>query len=364
MIYAGPVFAGRSTSIRALSPTPVDVWNYAEELAVPRPSDGSQVRIAFLNLGSLWCPSFLAARESKYPHHRAMIERVLAFLPVLDGIVFVADSQTARHEANLVELEQLLELLRSQGVDPASVPFVFQLNKRELRDIASISQLQAALATPRCAYVESVAVQRLGARRALETVLELADGRTPAPFRYACQETLCARATTRTLALAGPAAIAAIWPKELLATLAVSPGIYVIDTFERTVEFTGPSGTARIAATVGARARRTGARTVQIEVLTRGQHSPNLTLIGTPAAVDAAQQDTLPQRSYLATQEQGVAVAHYRGRSCWQPGITGDLAIFGAAGTPWIGRDGSGDIVEFGAADHQYDDLPARSPGL
>src|SRR5260221_14322901 len=50
----------------------------------------------------------------------------------VDGVVFVADSQTARMEANLESLRNLELNLKEQGYELKTIPYVLQLNKRDL----------------------------------------------------------------------------------------------------------------------------------------------------------------------------------------------------------------------------------------
>src|SRR3989454_1946745 len=50
----------------------------------------------------------------------------------VDGVVFVADSQEARMEANVESLQNLDKNLKEQGYDLKSVPYVMQFNKRDL----------------------------------------------------------------------------------------------------------------------------------------------------------------------------------------------------------------------------------------
>ena len=53
----------------------------------------------------------------------------------VDGIVFVADSQVEKMDANLESLEGLKSNLEEQGYDIAGVPMVFQWNKRDLPNV-------------------------------------------------------------------------------------------------------------------------------------------------------------------------------------------------------------------------------------
>jgi signal recognition particle receptor subunit beta len=63
----------------------------------------------------------------------------------VDGVVFVADSQEERFEANIESLENLKENLSQQGYDINAIPWVMQYNKRDLPNAVSIDDLREAL---------------------------------------------------------------------------------------------------------------------------------------------------------------------------------------------------------------------------
>ena len=63
----------------------------------------------------------------------------------VDGVVFVADSQVERMEANLESLENLRLNLGEQGADIDSTPYVVQYNKRDLPNVAPLDEMQRAL---------------------------------------------------------------------------------------------------------------------------------------------------------------------------------------------------------------------------
>lgn len=62
-----------------------------------------------------------------------------------DGVVFVADSQRARFEANIISMDDLKENLESYGYNIEAIPFVIQYNKRDLDDIVPVEELRAEL---------------------------------------------------------------------------------------------------------------------------------------------------------------------------------------------------------------------------
>lgn len=63
----------------------------------------------------------------------------------VDGIVFVADSQVERMEANIESMQNLYDNMAEYGYDLTKIPFVVQYNKRDLPNAGSLADLQAAL---------------------------------------------------------------------------------------------------------------------------------------------------------------------------------------------------------------------------
>ena len=88
----------------------------------------------------------------------------------VDGIVFVADSQKPMLEANRNSYENLLENLKELDVDIADVPLVFQFNKRDLPNCASVEELNQALNNVRRPYVEAAALKGLGVFETLKEI--------------------------------------------------------------------------------------------------------------------------------------------------------------------------------------------------
>jgi mutual gliding-motility protein MglA len=63
----------------------------------------------------------------------------------VDGIVFVADSQMERMEANLESMQNLYDNMVQYGYDLTQIPFVVQYNKRDLPNASPIADLQQSL---------------------------------------------------------------------------------------------------------------------------------------------------------------------------------------------------------------------------
>ena len=88
-----------------------------------------------------------------------------------DGVVFVADSQEERMDANLETLENLREHLKEHNLSFPTIPYVLQLNKRDLPNVLPLEELRKHLQAKGEPVVEAVAIAGQGV---FETLKELA----------------------------------------------------------------------------------------------------------------------------------------------------------------------------------------------
>jgi hypothetical protein len=91
----------------------------------------------------------------------------------VDGVVFVADSQIARMEANVESLENLRTNLAEQGYSLDKLPYVIQFNKRDMPGIAPIEELRQLLNTSAVPDFEGVASTGVGVFDTLKAVAKL-----------------------------------------------------------------------------------------------------------------------------------------------------------------------------------------------
>ena len=91
----------------------------------------------------------------------------------VDGVVFVADSQLERMEANLESLENLRVNLAEQGYDLDRLPYVVQYNKRDLPSAVSIEELHRALNPKNVPEYPAVAPTGVGVFDTLKSVAKL-----------------------------------------------------------------------------------------------------------------------------------------------------------------------------------------------
>ncbi|HSH45421.1 MAG TPA: ADP-ribosylation factor-like protein [Longimicrobiales bacterium] len=88
----------------------------------------------------------------------------------VDGIVFVADSQAERMDANLASMQNLYENLAEYGYDPEQLPLVLQFNKRDLPNIVPAEELGAQLNPGGLEEYEAVATEGVGVFDTLRAV--------------------------------------------------------------------------------------------------------------------------------------------------------------------------------------------------
>ncbi len=91
----------------------------------------------------------------------------------VDGVVFVADSQIERMEANLESMENLRVNLAEQGYDLKTVPYVMQFNKRDLPNVATVEELHRLLNAEAITEFQAIASTGWGVFDTLKAIAKL-----------------------------------------------------------------------------------------------------------------------------------------------------------------------------------------------
>ena len=87
----------------------------------------------------------------------------------VDGVILVADSQEERLDANLEAIENLMENLEEQKQDFTAIPYVLQLNKRDLPGALPVETLKKELMRKNEPVCEAIAQQGIGVFEALKS---------------------------------------------------------------------------------------------------------------------------------------------------------------------------------------------------
>ena len=130
--------------------------------------------------GPLWVPDLGSTewwepRDENWQRFRRTTE---ASFRSVRGVLFVADSQRARQEANLERVERLERELQHVGRDKEAVVVLFALNKQDLAgrsDLTSTSDLRSTLTWPVCEHIETSARNGIGVEQAVDRLLRMVD---------------------------------------------------------------------------------------------------------------------------------------------------------------------------------------------
>ncbi|MEE9562086.1 MAG: GTPase domain-containing protein [Thermoanaerobaculia bacterium] len=88
----------------------------------------------------------------------------------VDGVVFVADSQRERMEANVESIRNLEANLKEHGFDLSAIPYALQFNKRDLPNVMPVDEMYRMLNFKREPTFEGIAPQGVGVFDTLKAV--------------------------------------------------------------------------------------------------------------------------------------------------------------------------------------------------
>lgn len=173
LVYYGPGLSGKTTNVRQLyGGTAPERRGRLIELATDEERtlmfDFAPIALGSIGDLKLRCHVYSVPGQIFYAATRRLIVRGT------DAIVFVADSQEARLEANVESVENLDRDLREHFGDPAQVPCVMQYNKRDRPGALDIGALQRALNPQHWPEFEAIAANGFGVQTTGRAALRLA----------------------------------------------------------------------------------------------------------------------------------------------------------------------------------------------
>lgn len=177
LVFHGPGGAGTSTSLEHLFQRLTEPAERTRTVL-----ESGQDRVQSFDFSPGWTPEirgfgirlhlFGAAGGPNCAASRKLI------LKGTDGICFVVDSCRGRLAENLEELRALSQDLAGLGYEQEEVPLIFQYNKRDLPDAASIGELSALLNPGGRPEIETVAITGQGVEAALRALVQEVLART------------------------------------------------------------------------------------------------------------------------------------------------------------------------------------------
>jgi small GTP-binding protein len=140
IVYYGPGLSGKTTNIQYLHST-LNPENRGKLLSLSTESDRTlffdflPIELGKIKDFSIRFQLYTVPGQVRYNATRKVV------LKGADAVVFVADSQRDMREQNIESHENMRENLISNNIDPDGIPIVFQYNKRDLKNILTIDEL-------------------------------------------------------------------------------------------------------------------------------------------------------------------------------------------------------------------------------
>ncbi len=172
IVYYGPGLSGKTTNLevlhRSLSPDRVGkLISLSTEADRTLFFDFLPVELGKINDFNLRFQLYTVPGQVRYNSTRRLV------LKGADAVVFVADSQRIMREQNLEGLQDMRENLIANNIDPDEIPIVFQYNKRDLKDILSVQELNEDLNKRWHPYIEAIAIHGIGVKETFKAVTRL-----------------------------------------------------------------------------------------------------------------------------------------------------------------------------------------------
>ena len=142
IVYYGPGLSGKTTNIQNLHSV-LNSENKGKLLSLSTESDRTlffdflPVELGKIREFSIRFQLYTVPGQVRYNATRKVV------LKGADGVVFVADSQRDMKDQNIESFENMKENLISNNINPDEIPIVLQYNKRDLRNILTIDELNA-----------------------------------------------------------------------------------------------------------------------------------------------------------------------------------------------------------------------------
>lgn len=172
IIYYGPAAGGKTTNLVVLHQR-ADPKRRGEMVSV----NSTQDRTILLDLLPMKTPAFrgyeLRFQVIAVPGQRMYAASRKLLLNGADSVVFVANSAADRWEETLSSLREMNQNLLAHGLDPTTIPLVYQYNKRDLPEVTPMEAMDRTLNARRTASFTAVAIREEGVLETFAAALRL-----------------------------------------------------------------------------------------------------------------------------------------------------------------------------------------------
>ena len=172
IVYYGPGLSGKTTNLQHLH----SVLNTASKgklLSLSTEADRTlffdflPVELGKIRDFSIRFQLYTVPGQVRYNATRRIV------LKGADAVVFVADSQRAMREQNIESFDNMRENLSANNINPDEIPVIFQYNKRDLKDIAALEELNQDLNSRNYPFIEGIAINGTGVEEAFRLISRL-----------------------------------------------------------------------------------------------------------------------------------------------------------------------------------------------
>jgi signal recognition particle receptor subunit beta len=172
IVYYGPGLSGKTTNLQhlhsALNPeTKGKLLSLSTEADRTLFFDFLPVELGKIRDFSIRFQLYTVPGQVRYNATRKVV------LKGADAVVFVADSQNEMREQNIESFANMRENLFSNNIDPDQLPVVLQYNKRDLKNIAPVEELDRDLNASHYPVVEASAVSGAGVEDTFKIITKL-----------------------------------------------------------------------------------------------------------------------------------------------------------------------------------------------
>ncbi|MEJ2684708.1 MAG: GTPase domain-containing protein [Candidatus Sulfobium sp.] len=172
IVYYGPGLSGKTTNLQYLHSV-LNASSKGKLLSLSTEADRTlffdflPVELGKIRDFSVRFQLYTVPGQVRYNATRRIV------LKGADAVVFVADSQREMRDQNIESRNNMRENLLANNIDPEEIPVVFQYNKRDLKDIASIEELNGDLNVGNHHVLEGKAIDGTGVEDAFRLISKL-----------------------------------------------------------------------------------------------------------------------------------------------------------------------------------------------
>jgi small GTP-binding protein len=144
VVYYGPGLCGKTTNLQKLHVT-MDQTKKGKLLSLSTDADRTlffdfmPIQLGKIKDFNIRFQLYTVPGQVRYNATRKLV------LKGADAIVFVADSQSVMKEQNLESFQNMKDNLSANNIDPEDIPIILQYNKRDLKKIMPVEEMDSDL---------------------------------------------------------------------------------------------------------------------------------------------------------------------------------------------------------------------------